>query len=53
MTRKHFEAIASIVSQIRNESERIDTAIRFAIYLDTQNASFDRYRFLKACEAWF
>lgn len=53
MTRKHFEAIASIVSQIRNDGERIDTAIRFAIYLDTQNVSFNRHRFLKACGARF
>jgi len=53
MTKKHFEAIAAIISEVHDDY-RFDgavdaTARRMADYFKTQNPNFNRDRFLAAC----
>ena len=59
MTKKHFEAIASIISAnvCKIYSDSGDTSIAcpslvtaLANYLQEQNPNFDRKRFLEACK---
>jgi hypothetical protein len=45
MTKKHFEAIASLLN-----GERQELVIKFADYLRTQNPLFQRGRFLEATQ---
>lgn len=55
MTRKHFEAIASILrdhTPVQGEAADIthaDTVTDLADYFATENPNFDRERFIKAC----
>ena len=58
MTKKHFKAIAEIISKTRadliNASQSTEElsdniAIEFADYLESQNPLFNRGKFLSAC----
>lgn len=50
MTRKHFELIAATVRTLPlSYEERALVAAAFAERLASQNARFDRARFLRAC----
>ena len=59
MTKKHYEAIASIIksthnnARLYNQPQRIDTlgvtASRLADYFTTDNKNFNREMFLQAC----
>lgn len=53
MTKKHFEAIAAILSEVHDDY-RHDGAVdamasRMADYFKSQNPRFDRDQFLAAC----
>lgn len=53
MTRKHFEAIAAILSEVHDDY-RFDGAVdamaaRMADYFASQNSNFNRVGFLAAC----
>lgn len=53
MTKKHFEAIAAILSEV-HEDYRFDGAVdavanRLSDYFKSENSRFDRDRFLAAC----
>ncbi len=62
MSRKHFIALAKMVSELRAESmgaqgmegwrslvDSDDLAVRLADFCASENAQFDRARFLRAC----
>ena len=49
MTRKHFKAIAESISEIENSFERENVAVKFSKMLGQFNSSFDRQKFLDAC----
>lgn len=49
MTRKHFQMIAAVVAEIKDDHERKEAAIRFAFLLPSYNPNFNRARFLDAC----
>lgn len=49
MTKKHFEAIARILSVQNDRDAAGHTARDLARYFSTQNPAFDTARFLKAC----
>lgn len=51
MTRKDFELIARVVSEMWDTTERQSIARAFAKELAHTNARFDRDRFLRACKA--
>jgi predicted metal-dependent hydrolase len=57
MTKKHFKAIAEIISIVRKEytdNERrgviADISIKLADYFENENPNFDRVRFFTALE---
>tara|TARA_Y100000310_G_scaffold341582_2_gene441201 strand:+ start:1138 stop:1305 length:168 start_codon:yes stop_codon:yes gene_type:complete len=49
MTRKHFKAIAEVVSQIKDLEQRRATALDFVIVLRRENNNFKNQTFLEAC----
>ena len=54
MTRKHFKAIAKILSSVQWDSVTQESLIllnaRFADMLENENPRFDRGKFLEACK---
>ena len=53
MTKKHFKAIAEIISHYRGDDNVIsaDSIIeRLSEYLATQNSQFDCQKFIDACK---
>lgn len=50
MTKKHFEAIALVVSRIGNTAIRLDLAADLAELFAGWNPRFDMHRFLDACK---
>ena len=50
LTRKHFRAIASIVSCITDDAQRKLARDRFSIYLRGENSSFNDSLFREACD---
>lgn len=51
MSRKHFQAIADSISEITDETARYAAAQALADCLRSFNSRFDRFRFLRACNA--
>ena len=51
MSRKHFQAIADSISDIGDETARYVAAQALADVLGRFNSRFDRFRFLRACNA--
>jgi len=49
MTRKHFNAIAAAIAEIRSASERKRVAELLAAVCAAFNSRFDRARFFRAC----
>jgi len=49
MTKKHFQLIAQIVSEIEDVVERAKIAVRFSDELKALNPRFDVIRFLDSC----
>lgn len=49
-TRKHFQAIAEIVSNIKSDKERKQVAEAHASSFAKENPRFDRNKFLTACK---
>jgi len=47
--RKHYKAIAKIISKVENTTIRTMLAENFAILFSEDNELFNRERFLKAC----
>lgn len=52
MSRKDFEAIASVVRLLANDGTRLTIAGQMADVLAKSNKAFDRERFLLACDAF-
>jgi hypothetical protein len=50
MTRKHFQATAEIIAELKIATERFHIANRFATYFQELSPRFDRGRFLDAVE---
>jgi hypothetical protein len=50
MTRKDFQLIADVVSEIDNVDTRNQVALNFVTTLDKTNSRFDSVRFLLACK---
>lgn len=49
MTRKHFKAIAEMLTKIENLAERKKQAEEFAAIAKKSNSRFDHARFYAAC----
>jgi hypothetical protein len=49
MTRKHFRAIAEVVSEIKDPAQRRLTCLAFVVVLCQFNSNFNSYRFMEAC----
>jgi len=49
MSRKHFNAIAAAIAEIRNAAERKRVAELLATVCAAFNSQFDRARFFRAC----
>ena len=51
MTRKHFEAIAEVISEIDDPATRAEVALNMVTQLARFNPRLDPVRFVKACNA--
>lgn len=51
MTKKHFKAIAEIISKQPATQEVFKIAMELAIYFQLDNPRFDRQKLLNACFA--
>lgn len=49
MTKKHFQLIAAVVQNIRDNDDRVNAAIAFANAFREENPRFDSERFFAAC----
>ncbi len=49
MSRKHFKAIAEIISNISDKHIRASTALDFVIFFKQENKRFQADKFLIAC----
>jgi hypothetical protein len=48
-TKKDFIDAAKIVSQVINKKERLTVAFCFSIFFENKSSTFNKYKFLKAC----
>ena len=58
LSKQHFQAIADVIANVRSRYPEQDARLavmgierELAAYFTTQNPSFDRARFIEACEA--
>ena len=52
MTRKHFQMIANVVTNIDDHKVRHAVAMDFALKLKAENPRFDISRFVGACNSY-
>ena len=53
MTKKHFEFVAKLISQVNDIQNRNNLAATAANTFESENPLFDRDRFLEACKVDF